>query len=327
MPEMKEPPQSQSTTRQPLLTVVVPAYNEAQNLPILYERLVKALHGSAILWELVIVDDHSVDGTFGVVENLAKNDRRVRGYRLSRNFGSHMAIACGLDHARGDCAVVLAADLQDPPEVIPELLAKWREGAQVIWAVRRKREGERVGTIALSRLYYVVMRHLVGLREMPPTGADFFLIDRRVIESLRKFRERHVNILALLLWLGFQQASVFYAKQPRLHGRSGWNLEKKLKLVADSVTSFTYLPLRLISYIGLVTALTGFLYSLVVVINALRGVTVQGWASLMVVVLIIGGVQMIMLGVLGEYLWRALDEARQRPRYVIERCTPTRDRT
>lgn len=318
---MKEPLHSQSITQQPLLSVIVPAYNEAQNLPILYQRLVEAFQGLAMSWELVIVDDHSADDTFAVVQTLAKKDRRVRGYRFSRNFGSHTAIRCGLDQARGDCAVVLAADLQDPPEIVPELLAKWREGAQVVWAVRQKREGERAGTIAFSRLYYAVMRHIVGFREMSPTGADFFLIDRQVIESVREFRERHVSILALLAWMGFQQATVSYVKQPRLHGRSGWNLEKKFKLVVDSVTAFSDRPIRLISYVGTGVVLIGLLCGGYTTIRALSGMAPWGWALVMSAVLIIGGAQLVGMGILGEYLWRALDEARQRPRYVIERTT------
>jgi hypothetical protein len=165
------------------------------------------------------------------------------------------------------------------------------------------------------------MRRTGALRDLPAAGADFFLVDRCVIDAFNQFRESHVSILALITWMGFRQAAVSYDKQARLHGRSGWNLEKKLKLVLDSVTSFTYFPIRLMSYVGFTTALLGFLYAGLVTFNALRGLPPQGWASLMVVVLLLGGVQMLMLGVLGEYLWRALDESRQRPRYIIEAVT------
>jgi len=162
------------------------------------------------------------------------------------------------------------------------------------------------------------MRRTVALRDLPAAGADFFLMDRCVIDAFNQFHESHVSILALITWMGFRQATISYNKQARLHGRSGWSLEKKLKLVVDSITSFTYFPIRLMSYVGFAIALFGFLYAGFVVSTALRGHPPQGWASLMVVVLVLGGIQMVMLGVLGEYLWRALDEARRRPRYIIE---------
>jgi len=303
------------------LSLVTPAYNETDNLPLLYARISAVLNTLDLDWEWIVVDDHSTDDTFRTISDVALHDSHVRAIRFARNFGSHKAILCGLDHAQGDCAVVLAADLQDPPETIPLLLAKWHEGAQVVWAARMGREGEKAATIGFARLYYLLMRHLVGIKEMPSMGADFFLIDRIVIDALRQFNESNASILALITWMGFRQTTITYDKQARQYGRSGWTLEKKLKLVLDSITSFTYLPIRLISYAGLVVALLGFLYAGVVIINALGGHPVQGWASLMVVLLVMGGIQMLMMGVLGEYLWRALDEARQRPRYLIEATT------
>lgn len=302
----------------PLLSIVTPAYNEAENLPLLYERLGAVLSGLNVDWEWIIVDDHSLDGTFQVAGRLREGDPRIRAVRFARNCGAHIAITCGLQRARGNCAVVMAADLQDPPETLPALLAEWCAGAQVVWAVRARREGETVGTVGFARLYYFLMRHLVGFKDMPATGADFFLIDQRVLAALRCFSESNASVFMLITWMGFRQATIHYDKQARVHGRSGWGLGKKLKLVADSVTSFSYVPIRFMSYLGLVIGVLGFLYALVVVFNALRGLPPEGWASLMVVVLVLGGIQMIMLGVLGEYLWRTLDEARHRPRYVIE---------
>ena len=219
----------------------------------------------------------------------------------------------------------MAADLQDPPELVPELLSKWREDAHVVWAVRNEREGEKTSKIAFARLYYFLMRKVVGIEEMPATGADFFLMDRRVVDAFDQFNESNVSIMALITWMGYRQASITYDKKARLHGSSGWTLEKKLKLVLDSVTSFSYLPIRLMSFLGFIVALLGFLYAGVVTVLALKGYTVQGWTSLMVVVLIIGGIQMTLMGVLGEYLWRALDESRRRPRYLIEAATIATD--
>ncbi|MBZ5627700.1 MAG: glycosyltransferase family 2 protein [Acidobacteriia bacterium] len=305
----------------PVLSVVTPAYNESANLPLMYERLVQALDAMKLDWEWVVVDDHSADDTFAVLCRLSAADARVRAVRLARNFGSHMAITCGLHGCRGQAAVIMASDLQDPPEVIPDLLSRWREGDQVVWAVRRRREGETVTTTGFSRLYYWLMRHIVGIREMPASGADFMLLDRRVIDAFLEFREANVSILALLTWMGFRQGSILYDKQARQHGRSGWTLKKKLKLVVDSVTSFTYAPIRAMSYVGFAVAVFGLMYAGFILVYALRGNTVPGWSSLMIVVLVIGGVQMVMLGVLGEYLWRALDESRQRPRYLVEAST------
>jgi glycosyltransferase involved in cell wall biosynthesis len=302
----------------PLLSIVTPAYNEGENLSLLHEGLCRTMDPLGIDWEWVVVDDHSSDDTFAVVRDLAALDPRVRGVRFAHNFGSHTAIVCGLHRAKGRCAVVMAADLQDPPETLPTLLAEWRKGAQVVWAVRQTRVGEKTSTVGLSRAYYWMMRRLVGIRETPGTGADFVLIDRLVVEALHQFRESNVSILALITWMGYRQTKVTYDKQPRLHGRSGWSIAKKIKLVVDSVTSFTSLPIRAMSYIGFVVALLGFLYAGVVIVNAIGGRPTQGWSSMMVTVLVIGGVQMLMMGVLGEYLWRALDESRRRPRYLIE---------
>ncbi len=301
-----------------MVSVVTPAYNERDNLEALYERLHAALDGLPLDWEWVAVDDHSADGTFEELDRLAHQTGRVRGVRLARNSGSHLAIACGLEKARGDCAVVMAADLQDPPEAIPQLLEKWRQGAQIVWGVRSGREGESWQTVAGSRLYYLIMRHAVGIRELPAAGADFVLIDRRVIRAINDFEEDNASILATLAWIGFRQDRVVYQKEARHSGESGWTLRRKLKLVVDSITSFSYGPIRWMSYVGFVVALLGFAYAALVIRNGLTGSPVEGWASLMVVVLVLCGIQMIMMGVLGEYLWRALHEARRRPRYLIE---------
>ncbi|MDZ4345693.1 MAG: glycosyltransferase family 2 protein, partial [Candidatus Binatia bacterium] len=266
-------------------------------------------------------DDHSSDGTFRVMTDLARNRPQIRAIRFSRNFGSHAAVMSGLDRATGSCVVIMAADLQDPPEVVPELLAQWRAGAQVVWAVRGRREGEKASTVGFARVYYFVMRHVVGLKEMPPTGADFFLIDRVVVNALQEFNENNASLFALITWMGFRQVSITYDKQARLYGRSGWSFKKKIKLVIDSITSFTFLPIRLMSYIGLIVAVLGFIYAGMVIANAFAGRPPEGWSSLMIVVLIVGGIQMLMMGVLGEYLWRALDESRRRPRYLIEAST------
>lgn len=311
--------------RPQVVSILTPAFREELNLPLMHDRLAAVFAALGTEWEWVIVDDHSPDRTWEVVQRLASQDSRVCGVRLARNSGSHVAIQCALDLARGDVAVVMAADLQDPPEALPEMLERWRGGAQVVWAVREQRQGEGAGTLLGARLFYFVMRHVVGLREMPASGADFFLVDRRALAAVRQMREHNASLVALVAWMGFRQDRIYYDKHARKQGTSGWTLQKKIKLAVDSITSFTFRPIRWMSYLGFVTALLGFLYAGVVVANALAGQPVLGWSSLMVVVLVIGGIQMLMLGVLGEYLWRALDESRGRPRYFIESSTEDRE--
>jgi glycosyltransferase involved in cell wall biosynthesis len=280
------------------------------------------LEALGVSWEWVIIDDHSPDKTFDVIKSLSSKDNRVRGVRFSRNFGSHIAIACGLDIARGQSAVVMAGDLQDPPETIPALLQHWRDGSQIVWAVRASRQGERKSTVTFSLLYYWIMRRVVGLSMMPATGVDFFLLDRIVIDAACQIKERNVSLFALLTWMGFRTSIMKYDKQARLHGATSWTLRKKLHLLVDSFTSFSHRPLQWMAGFGFATSMVGFIYAGFIVVNALtRAMPVEGWASLMVVVLVLGGGQMLMLGVMGEYLWRALDEARQRPKYLIESAT------
>jgi dolichol-phosphate mannosyltransferase len=300
----------------PCISIVTPAYNESENLPLLYRGLCAVLDQMPVDWEWLVVDDHSSDTTFGVLTELSRRDSRVRALRFARNSGSHLACTCGLREASGDCAVIMAADLQDPPEIIPKLFERWRDGVQVVWALRSARLGEKASTLALSRLFTWFFRRLTGMKDLP--AADFFLVDRRVLDAFRQFEESNTNVLTLIAWMGFRQESLLYVKEARAHGVSKWSLEKKLKLAVDCITSFTYLPIRYMSYAGLIVAILGFLYAGEVLVNAFRGHPVQGWTSLIIVVLVLGGMQMIMMGILGQYLWRALDESRRRPRYLIE---------
>jgi dolichol-phosphate mannosyltransferase len=307
----------------PELSVVVAAFNEQDNLPVLYENLRKVLDGAGLDWELITVDDHSADETFATVARLAECDHRVRGVRLSFNAGSHVATECGLSLARGRSICQIAADLQHPPEILLELWQRWKAGTQVVWAARARREYDNKISLLFSRLYYVLMRRVVGFRNMPAGGADFYLIDRKVVDAVLRCGDKNTSLLALIMWTGFSQETLYYDRPPRLRGRSRWTLEKKLKLVIDSVTAFTYVPIRLMSYVGLSVALLGFIYAAVLVYTGLKGNPVVGWTSLMVVLLVIGGIQMVMMGVLGEYIWRVLDQARNRPSYVIEQATPS----
>ncbi len=298
-----------------MLSILTPAFNEAANLPALYDRLVETMRVIGGDWEWVIVDDHSRDHTFAVIEALALRDARVRGFRLARNSGSHVAITCGLHQVDGDAAVMMAADLQDPPETLTSMVARWRQGAQVVWATRSANPGDRSHK-RFAALYYWVMRHMVGMKEIPARGADFFLIDRVVVEAFRRFSERNVSVLAIITWLGFRQEYIEYDKQPRKVGQSGWTLSRKIKLVVDSITSFSDFPIRLCTYAGLALMTA----SLVLLVGAIAMLPQLGGGVLFLLFLIVGlaGLQLLAVGVVGEYVWRALDEARRRPPYLIE---------
>ena len=299
-----------------MLSVITPAYNEVLNLPALRVRLEAKLHELGVEWEWIIVDDGSTDGTFALVGQWAATERRIRGTRLSRNYGSHAALACGMKLAQGDAITLIAADLQDPPEILGDLLARWRAGLKVVWAVPQQRR--RAG---LRTLYYALLRRADGLAAQPLEGGDAVLIDRAVVAVLNAREERHSSLFARIRLAGFPQASVNYRKDARRNGRSGWTLRKKLKLALDSLTDFDHALVRGMTYFGVVIAVAGFALALYVIVHAIGGEPPTGWSSIMVAILILGGGQMIFLGLLGEYAWRTLDETRRRPLYVVEAST------
>lgn len=300
-----------------MISLITPAFNEGSNLPMLHERLTSVFR--QLDWEWIIVDDHSRDNTFEVIERLVAIDPRVRGIRLAYNSGSHLAFTCGLRHASGEVAALMVADLQDPPELLIQMLERWRSGVQVVWAVRRHQPGDGSGT----QLYYWIMRNLVGMNDMPATGADFFLVDRVVIDAFLAAADRHVSIFALMMWLGFRREFIQYDKQPRTRGRSGWTLAKKLKLVVDSIVGFSDFPIWWLTYAG-VAALVVALVPAVVAVVAYSGLNA---ALLLLAALVIGlfGCHLIALGILGHYVWRGLDAARKRPLYSIEAVAKAHD--
>jgi len=300
-----------------VISLITPAFNEGSNLPMLHERLTSVFR--QLDWEWIIVDDHSRDNTFEVIERLVAIDPRVRGIRLAYNSGSHLAFTCGLRHASGEVAALMVADLQDPPELLIQMLERWRSGVQVVWAVRRHQPGDGSGT----QLYYWIMRNLVGMNDMPATGADFFLVDRVVIDAFLAAADRHVSIFALMMWLGFRREFIQYDKQPRTRGRSGWTLAKKLKLVVDSIVGFSDFPIWWLIYAG-VAALVVALVPAVVAVVAYSGLNA---ALLLMAALVIGlfGCHLIALGILGHYVWRGLDAARKRPLYSIEAVAKAHD--
>lgn len=298
-----------------MISILTPAFNEAANLPALYDRIARSMTALGETWEWLIVDDHSSDETFTVIERLAAREPRIRGIRLARNSGSHVAIACGLHHVDGDAAVMMAADLQDPPETVGVMLERWRRGARVVWAVRRAQPGDR-SHARFAAFYYWIMRRVVGLREMPARGADYFLIDRAVVDAFQRFRERNVSVHALVTSLGFRQEYVEYDKQPRAAGTSGWTFGRKVKLVVDSVTAFSGFPIRLCSLVGAGLIALGIVLLISAAFPSSR--SGRGFVLLLAIVVGLAGGQLLALGVVGEYVWRTLEEARRRPSYLIE---------
>lgn len=303
----------------PELSIVIPVFNEEAVIPALVERLRSfAARLTPLVTEIILIDDHSADRSPELLREICRNDPRFRYARLAKNSGSHVAILAGFAQARGECAVFLAADLQDPPEIILQMLDLWRAGHHVVWAVREEREGVSRTDVFLANTFYRLL-NLLGEVHLPPRGSDFALLDRKAVDALMQSAGSDPSISGEIARLGFSAAQISYTKERRAAGQSKWTLRRKLKAFADAFVSFSYAPLRAMSYLGMLSSLLGFAYAvLVIVLRLMTRTPVQGWSSLIVVVLVMGGVQMMMLGILGEYLWRTLEAARHRPAYFFE---------
>jgi glycosyltransferase involved in cell wall biosynthesis len=303
------------------LSVVVPCYNEEEVLPEFHRRLSAVLNSLGADWEILYVNDGSTDGTLRVVEGVA--DPRVAIIDLSRNFGKEIAMTAGLDYARGDAVVLIDADLQDPPELIPELVQKWREGFDVVYARRTVREGETMLKKATAKLFYRAMQSLSRVRIPEDTG-DFRLLSRRAVEALKLLGEQHRFMKGLFAWIGYPQVAVYYRRNPRFAGQTKWNYWKLWNFAIEGVTSFSIAPLKIGTYLGLVIAMGAFAAAAVVVFKTLVfGDPVRGYPSLMVVILFLGGVQLMGLGMIGEYLGRMFNETKRRPLYLVNRFAPS----
>ena len=322
MSEKRERPPSTSVQREPPelspeLSIIVPVYFNQESLRELHARIAAALAQARVeAWEAIYVDDGSQDGSLSILRELERADPRVRVLRLSRNFGSQAAIQAGLSRARGRAAIVLAADLQDPPEALPELIARWRAGAEVVLAARSSREDPLLSRF-FSWIFYRLFRLLVSA-EMPPGGFDFFLLDARVVSALVAAGEKNTHLGATILWLGFRRELIPYHREARAHGRSRWTFWNKVKYLYDSLLGFSYVPLRVMTGLGVLGVIVAFGYGVVTAVWRLRHPEeVPGWASLMVVTLLFDGLLLASLGTVGEYVWRSFDAARGRPAFVI----------
>lgn len=302
----------------PAISVVVPVFNEEGNLPELHRRLRQALDRVGGESEIILVDDGSTDGSRRTMLALRRDDPSVRVIGLSRNFGQAFALAAGIDRARGAALITLDADLQHPPELIPELVARWRAGARVVNTVREESGAAGPGKRLTSRLFYAVLQRIADL-DLPPGSADFRLLDRTVADALRAMKERARFWRGLVRWAGFQQECVSYRPDPRRAGRSAYSLPRMLALAADGITSFSAFPLRLAAYLGLMVTLLSFLYILyALAIRIFTSRAIPGWTSVLTSVLFLGGIQLVFLGVLGEYLVRVFEETKARPLYIVE---------
>jgi glycosyltransferase involved in cell wall biosynthesis len=308
-----------SETSRPRYSVVAPAYNEEPTLEELHRRVTEVMDTTGESWELIIVNDGSQDRTVEIVEELHAADPRVKLVDFSRNFGHQLAVTAGLDHARGDAVVMIDADLQDPPEVILDMIEKWKDGYEVVYAVRSEREGETWFKEFTAKVFYRLIYRITDV-DIPMDTGDFRLLDRRALEVLNDMRERHRFVRGMSVWVGFRQTGVTYKRRARVAGETKYPFRKMLRFALDAITSFSYLPLQLASYLGFAIAgLSGFLILAVILLRLLgsKSPPFYGQASTLVAVLFLGGVQLISIGIIGEYLGRIYDEVKARPLYIV----------
>jgi len=301
----------------PTFSIIAPIYNELSNIPELYRRVKETLDTTGEAWELIMVDDGSTDGSSDKIHELVQQDGRVRPVIFARNFGHQIAVTAGLDYAKGQAVTIIDSDLQDPPEVILDLIAKWREGFEVVYAVRAEREGESWFKLFTASLFYRMISAITDVKIPLDTG-DFRLLDHKVVKVMQKMRERHRFLRGMSAWVGFKQVGVPYKRAARLSGQTKYPFRKMFKLAWNAITGFSYVPLQMATYLGFISAGLSILVIPVVAIMRLAGAQAfLGQASTLIAVLFLGGVQLISLGILGEYIGRLYDEAKGRPLYIV----------
>lgn len=309
-----------------LISLVVPILNESKVIGEFYNRASRVLDSLDDMdYEIIFVDDGSCDDSYRQLSELASDDIHVRVVKLSRNFGHQVAITAGLDYARGDCIVVIDADLQDPPEVITDMVAKWREGYDVVYGERLDREGETYLKLLTARVFYRVLASMVRI-EIPTNVGDFRLLGHRAAEQLMRMREKDRYVRGLVSWLGFKQTGVSYHRDKRYAGETKYPYRKMVKFALDGITSFSTVPLKLATWLGYAASLLAFLYLTTVFVQKAMGITVPGFATIMVSILFLGGVQLICLGIIGEYIGRIFNEVKPRPMYVVDECVNLAER-
>lgn len=303
----------------PKISVIIPVFNEETNIEQLLIRLDSVFSSNIGHVEVIFVDDGSTDNTAGVLKTRANSLKWLRLIELSRNFGNQAAVTAGLDHCSGDCAVIIDGDLQDPPEVIPKMIEKWQEGYEVVYAQRQKRKGETFFKRASAAFFYRLLQRMTDV-DIPKDTGDFRLIDRKVIEALAQMPERNRFLRGMVSWAGFRQTSVPYEREERFSGETKYPFFKMLKFALTGITSFSFLPLQLASYFGFFISGISFIAAIYVLyLKYFTDRTIQGWTSMMIALLFLGGIQLITLGIIGEYIGRMSDEVKQRPAYLIRK--------
>lgn len=307
------------------ISIVVPVYYNSDTLELLYEDMKEKILTQLGEYEIVMVDDGSGDNSWEVMNRLRERDSHVKLVKLSRNFGEHAALLAGLSACTGDCAVTKQADLQEDSRIILEMYESWKQGNKVVLAVRKERKENPV-KVFFANLYYALIRKIVN-KNMPVGGCDCYLVDRKVIEVLERLDEKNSSLTLQVLWAGFRTDMIYFVRQDREIGKSRWTLSKKVKLVMDSVMSFSYFPLRFMSGLGIIFNILAVLLLIGVMVEKFtKNTPIVGWSSLMCVVLCASGVIMLMLGILGEYIWRTLDAARTRPPYIVDEVLDSREK-
>ncbi len=315
--ESRPAPTPATDGRRPVISIVAPVYNEEVILPELHRRLTIVMKEAGEPYELILINDGSHDRSLEIMRELHEQDPRVKVINFSRNFGHQVAITAGTDYARGDAVIIIDADLQDPPEVILQMIERWREGYDVVYAVRSEREGETWFKEITASIFYRLISSITNV-DIPIDTGDFRLMDRRVVDAMRQMREQHRFMRGLSSWVGFRQTGVEYVRRERYAGETKYPFRKMLKFAVDGITSFSYLPLQLATYFGFFTAGLSLVGIIVTIVLRLSGSTAFfGQASTLVSVLFLGGVQLIFLGIIGEYLGRVYDEVKGRPLYIV----------
>jgi polyisoprenyl-phosphate glycosyltransferase len=309
--------QIEGSSTRPVFSLVIPVWNEEAVLPVLYERLVQVVTSAGQSWEVIFVNDGSRDGTQAILHDLCDRDPRIKVINFSRNFGHQVAITAGFDYANGDAVIVMDADMQDPPEVVLRLIEQWRAGYDVVYAVRIKRSGESWFKLWTASLFYRTIRSIADI-DIPLDAGDFRLMDRKVVLAMRTLREKNRFMRGLSSWVGFKQVAVEYERAARYAGATKYPLRKMLRLAANAITSFSHVPLQLATYTGFILAGISLLGILVTIVMRLSGISAfSGQATTLVSVLFLGGIQLIFLGIIGEYLGRIYDEVKNRPLYIV----------
>ena len=301
-----------------LLSVVVPVFNETEVLDAFYKRIKNVGESlNSMNFEVLFVDDGSKDGSYQKLMDYAVSDENVKVIKFSRNFGHQVAITAGIDNAKGDAVVVIDADLQDPPEVITEFIEKWKEGYDVVYGIRERREGEGRLKLLTASLFYRLLKKLTNV-EIPVDVGDFRLMSKQSVKVFKELKEKDRFVRGLVSWLGFKQTGVYYHRDKRYAGETKYPLRKMIRFAIDGITSFSGFPLKLATWFGAFTTIFAFAFMIIVFIGKFMGYTIQGWASVMLSVLFMGGVQLICLGIVGEYIARIFEQIKQRPLYIIE---------